>query len=157
MAGRAIQRTRLEQLDKMGEDEVFRLYLEHGSTVAMCKAIFTPTDPNAKRWGTDELYRWLRVTPERWQAWQANKEARAEIEVDLALDEAQAADTDNVQVQRLKVDVHKWRAGILNREYRPGQSNVNVQVGVQVGVAWLQGLEKAALVGKELKGATDGE
>ena len=149
MAGKTIQRERMAALDKLGEEEVFRLYLEHGSTVAMCKAIFTTKDKNAKRWGTDELYRWLHDTPDRWQRWQELKVQRAEVEVDLALEEAQAADRDNVNVQRLKVDVHKWRAGILNRDYRPGQSQVNVNVGVQVGVAWLDALkaiDKPAIV-----------
>lgn len=141
MSSRPIQRARLAQLDQLGEEEAFRLYLEHGSVVKVCKAIFTPKDKNATRWGVDEWYRWLKQSPERKARWQEMLETRGMVEADLALEAADEATKDNVNVQRLKVDVHKWRAGLFNRDYRPGQSSVQVNVGVQVGMAWLAALD----------------
>jgi hypothetical protein len=55
-----------------------------------------------------------------------------------------------VQEKRLLVDVHKWRAGILNRDYRPGQSQVQVNVGIQVGAAWLEALQKLETIKGEV-------
>lgn len=126
-------------LDELGEDEVFRLYLEHGSVPALCREIFETQE--GKRPGPDAFYKWLRGEPERWGRWQMVLETRSYVEADLALDAANDATKDNVQEKRLKVDVHKWRAGIFNRDFRPGQSQVNVSVGVQVGNAWLEALK----------------
>lgn len=142
---RPIQRARVAKLDQLGEEQVFRLYLEHGSIPKLCKEIFTPRGDGEEP-GRGGLYEWLHATPERWTRWQRVKETRGDIEVDMALDEAQAATTENVGVQRLKVDVHKWRAGILNRDYRPGQSQVQVNVGVAVGTAWMDALSKIGQV-----------
>jgi hypothetical protein len=149
MAGKAVVKTRVAQLDKVGEDEVFSRYLELGSVPRLCEEVFgARTD--GKKLGTDAFYQWLHKSPERWARWQKVKEARGEIEVDLALDEAQAADRENVQVKRLTVDTHKWRAGILNRDYRPGQSQVQVNVGIQVGAAWLEALQKLETIKGEV-------
>jgi hypothetical protein len=149
MAGKAVVKTRMAQLDQVGEEEIFSRYLELGSVPKLCVELFgEPKD--GKKLGTDAFYQWLHATPERWNRWQANKLSRAEIEVDLALDRAEIADRDNVQVQRLIVDTHKWRAGILNREYRSGQSQVQVNVGIQVGQAWLEALQKLETIKGEV-------
>lgn len=145
--GKPIQRARMAELDALGEDEVFRLYVEHGSVPKMCLHLF---EAKEGRPGTQAVYDWLHATPERWSRWQKVKEMRGELEVDLALQAAEEADKDNVQVQRLRVDTHKWRAGILNRDYRPGQSQVQVNVGVQVGVAWLEALKNVATIRAEV-------
>ena len=56
-----------------------------------------------------------------------------------ALEQAQAATPTNASAQRLRVDTHKWQAERLNHEdYDPPQQQVNV--GVQIGAAWLDAL-----------------
>jgi hypothetical protein len=140
MAGKAIQRTRLEQLDKLGEDAVFRTYLEQGSVAKMCRALFAVSEDSNP--GADAFYDWLDKVPERKARYERVKLQRADLHADMAVDAAMTATMEDVQVKRLQHDAHKWMAGILNREYRPGQSNVQVNVGVQFGAAWLAGLEK---------------
>jgi hypothetical protein len=141
--GRAIQRARLAQLDALGEDDVFRLYLEHGSTTAMCRELFDPhpEHPEAKAPGRDELYRWLHADPERWARWQKVRELRGHIEADRVLEEAELTDSTNASAQRVRIDAFKWRAGVLNRQdFGPPSHTTQVNVGVQVGMAWLQAL-----------------
>jgi hypothetical protein len=142
MAGKAVVKTRMAQLEQVGETEIFRRYLELGSVPKLCRELFEAHGGQDKGTGTQAFYDWLHETPDRWTRWQQNKESRGEIEVDLALDAATDATKDNVQEKRLLVDVHKWRAGILNRDYRPGQSQVQVNIGIQVGAAWLEALQK---------------
>jgi hypothetical protein len=143
--GKVIASARLAQLDAMGEDEVFSKYIEHGSTIAMCRAIFAPHPdyPDAARYGTDELYRWLHAAEGRWQRWQVVRQTRAHIEADMVYDEAMIADKENATAQRVKVDALKWRAGVLNRQdYGPPSPTTNVAVGVQIGSAWLEALRE---------------
>lgn len=144
MAGKPVRAKRLALLDELGEEEVFRLYVQHRSVTKLCKAIFEPTDPNAERWGNVDFYQWIKATPERKAWWQECQVVRGEIHVELAVDAAVEATNENVQLQRLKFDANKWAAGIFNREYRPGQSNVNVNVGVSVGQGWLDAMKEIA-------------
>jgi hypothetical protein len=141
--GRKIQRARLAQLDTLGEEAVFRCYLEEGSVVAMCAELFEPTTEDAKRWGTDELYRWLHAGEGRWERWQKVRELRGHVELDMVLDEAMKATPENANAQRIKVDALKYRSGVLNRDLNPSRPNVQVNVGVQVGMAWLQAMKVA--------------
>ena len=142
--GRKIQRARLAHLDTLGEEAVFRVYLEEGSVVAMCQQLFEPATEDAKRWGTDELYRWLHMGDGRWDRWQKVRALRGHIEADMVLDEAMKSEPGNATAQRVKVDALKWRAGVLNRtEYGPPSQTTQVNVGVQVGMAWLSGMKEA--------------
>lgn len=143
--GKVIALARLAQLDAMGEEEVFQKYIEHGSTVAMCKDIFEPHPdyPNAARWGTDELYKWLHSVEGRWERWQVVRGLRGHIELDMVLDEALKTTPDNASAQRIIVDALKYRSGILNRGLAanlPPSAQVNVQV--QIGSAWLEALRE---------------
>lgn len=143
--GKVIAAARLAQLDAMGEDEVFQKYIEHGSTVAMCREIFDPHPdyPDATRWGTDELYKWLHSVEGRWERWQTVRGVRGHIELDMVLDEALKTTPDNASAQRIIVDALKYRSGILNRGLAPNQGNqTNVTVGVQIGSAWLEALRE---------------
>jgi hypothetical protein len=150
MAGKAVVKTRMAQLDQVGEAEVFSRYLELGSVPKMCAELFEPHGGKGKRVGVDAFYAWLHESPERWARWQRNKEVRGEIEMDLALDDAESATKENVQEKRLLVETRKWRTGLLNRDYRPGQSQVQVNVGIQVGAAWLEALQKLETIKGEV-------
>jgi hypothetical protein len=149
MAGKAVVKTRMAQLDQVGEAEVFSRYLELDSVPELCREIFgEPKD--GKKLGTDAFYKWLRAEDGRWDRWQANKLILAEVGVDMALDDAKSATRENVQEKRLLVETRKWRVGILNREYRAGQSQVQVNVGIQVGQAWLEALQKLETIKVEV-------
>lgn len=134
-------RQRMKQLDELGEDEVFGRYLELGSTRRLTQQLFEPKDKasGATDYGRRELYKWLKQEHGRWERWQEIKKERADVEVDLILEEAQAATPENASAQRLKVDAHKWRAERLNRaDYGPPQAQVNVAVGI--GASWLEAM-----------------
>ena len=88
-----------------------------------------------------ELYKWLHAEPDRWERWQEVKRLRGHVEADLVLEAAMAATPENASAQRVKIDAHKWRAERLNREdYGPAHAQVNV--GVQIGAAWLKALRE---------------
>ena len=133
---------RLKQLDYVGEEGVFRAYLELGSTKKLTRKLFKPKGKaKSGDYGRMELYKWLHAEPERWELWQEVVRLRGHLEADEALEVAQAATPANASAHRAKMDAHKWRAERLNREdYGPPQQQVNV--GVQVGSAWLEALQK---------------
>ena len=139
-------RARLELLDELGEEAVFRGYLEHGSVRALVAALFEPAPgyEDAQQYGCDELYRWLHDetdAPGRWERWQKVRELRGHLEADLVLEEAMRATRENASAQRVKVDALKWRAGVLNRDtYGPPQAQTQVNVGLSVGEQWLAAL-----------------
>jgi hypothetical protein len=62
----------------------------------------------------------------------------------MVLDEAMKTTPADASAQRVKVDALKWRAGVLNRQdYGPPSQTTQVNVGVQVGMAWLQAMKVA--------------
>jgi hypothetical protein len=159
-----IARSRMAQLDQMGEEQVFRLYVELGSVAKVAAELFTPATPDAKDWGRRDFYAWLRKEPGRWDRWTEAKQDRAHVEADLVHEDAEAVSPENASAQRVKIDAHKWRAERLNRaDYGPPQTQVNVGVGVQIGQSWLDALKGAdtprtvhARVEQEVKaGGTD--
>ena len=103
MAARPIRAGRLAKLNELGEEQVFKLYLEHGSTRAVTEALFTraPGQEGAKEVGRAELYEWLRADDARWQRWQKVKETRAHILAEMVYDEAMNATPENASAQRV--------------------------------------------------------
>ena len=133
---------RLNQLDDLGEEGVFRAYLEVGSTKRLTQRLFKPKGAaKSGDYGRMELYKWLHAEPGRWERWREVVRLRGHIEADEVLEVAMAATPENASAQRVKMDAHKWRAERLNREdYGPPQAQVSVSI--QVGSDWLQALEE---------------
>ena len=129
-------RARLAKLDELGEDAVFRLYLEVGTVKAVTEQLFEPAVEGAKDWGRMEFYRWLREDPERWDRFREVRRLRAHVEADEVLEAAKNVTPNNATAQRVKIDAYKWRAERFNREdYGPPQASVNVAVGIGRGMA----------------------
>lgn len=145
MSGNKIQRTREQQLDALGEDQVFSLYVELGSVRRVVEKLFVPASPNGYDWGRSAFYRWLRQDPQRWERWREAQGDRGHVEADLVSEEAANTTNDNARAQRVKISAHQWRAERLNRAaYGPPSQQVNVGVGVQVGDDWLAALRAMA-------------
>lgn len=140
---RPVRQKRLRQLDEIGEDEVFRKYLDLGSTRALTADLFEPMQEGSTDYGRAELYAWLHESDERWARWQRVRETRAHVEADMAYEEGMLATPDNASAQRVKVDTLKWRAGVLNRkDYGPPAAQTVVNNNVQIGMAWLGALRE---------------
>jgi hypothetical protein len=138
-----ITNARLAQLEELGEEGVFRLYLEHGTVKAVVRCLFEPAPnyPDAQDYGRLEYYKWLKQDPGRWDRFREIRKLRGHVEADEALEMALAATPATATAQRVKADVHKWRAERLNREdYGPPTAQVNV--AVQVGGGWLEAMHE---------------
>lgn len=65
---------------------------------------------------------WLKATPERWAAFSAAKEARADELVDETITIADAATPDDVAVAGLRVKARQWYAERANKGSWGGQA-----------------------------------
>ena len=146
MPGKKLQRSRMELLDKLGEEKVFALYMEHGSTRAMNAAIFEPhqDSKDSQDYGRNALYAWLKADEGRWERWQRTRKMRGHVEVDLVHEYAEDTTVENASAMRVKVDAAKWRAGVLNREELGTGPQTVVNNTVNVGMAWLEALRSGA-------------
>jgi 2-methylcitrate dehydratase PrpD len=138
MASTAIATQRRAMLDMMGEEEVFALYLEEGTVQKVVAKLFKPH--KGGKVGRTDFYEWLNAGgEERKKRWQEVKKIRGDMHFEQAIEAAETTTEDNARSQKVKVDTHKWAAGLLNKEYSPHQGNVNVQVNV--GSEWLSGMK----------------
>ena len=112
-----ITKSRVEQLEEMGEEAVFEAWLEAGSLLKMAENLFEPHPdyPDGKP-GYVSFYRWLENEEGRAERWKRFKKFAGHIASERAVDEAMEATPDNFQSQRLRYDAQKWRAGVYNRD-----------------------------------------
>lgn len=138
MSGSPIKRRRLALLEDMGEEAVFRRYIELGSVKLVTEDLFEPAREGANSVGRMDFYKWLKDEPGRWERWQEVQRLRGHVEADMVLEAAMDVTPKNSSSQRVKIDAHRWRAERLNRDsYGAPQAQVNV---VQVGSGWLEAL-----------------
>lgn len=144
--GKKISRQRVATLEELGEAEVFRLYIEHGTVGKVMGQLFEPATPGAKDWGRSDFYAWLRKEPGRWERWMEAKQDRGHVEFDLVSELADEVDSENAGAMRVKISARQWRAERLSRaDYGSAPTQVNVGVGVQIGESWLAALRVAEL------------
>jgi len=137
MAGAKLTRSIGRKLSKHGEDEIFALYLKHGSVRKLLKNM--PKAIGTMSHGV--FYEWLKETTERWSKWQAVQEIRANQWAEEALEIVDSADPDNVQVARLRADTRKWLAEKFNRN-QFGKPEVVAAIGIQIGDEFLSSLKE---------------
>lgn len=89
-------------------DHICKRYVEGESLSKICE------DPGMPSYNT--LSRWRREIPDIGRALDESRTDRAEYFADRALEVAETADEDTIQVDKLKVDVNKWMAGVSNPE-----------------------------------------
>ena len=144
MPGKKLTRSIGRKLSKHGEDEIFALYLKHGSVRKLLKNM--PKAIGTMSHGV--FYEWLKETAERWSKWQAVQEIRANQWAEEALEIVDSADPDNVQVARLRADTRKWLAEKFNRN-QFGKPEVVAAVGIQIGDQFLSSLKEVERLAQE--------
>ena len=144
MAGAKLTRSIGRKLSKHGEDEIFALYLKHGSVRKLLKNM--PKAIGTMSHGV--FYEWLKETTERWSKWQAVQEIRANQWAEEALEIVDSADPDNVQVARLRADTRKWLAEKFNRN-QFGKPEVVAAIGIQIGDEFLSSLKEVERLAQE--------
>ena len=144
MPGKRLTRSIGRKLTKFGEDEVFALYLKHGSVRKLLKNM--PGEVGSMSHGV--FYEWLNETAERWSKWQAVQEIRAHKWAEEALEIVDEADPDTVQVARLRSDMRKWLAEKFNRN-QYGKPEVIAAVGIQIGDEFLSSLKEVERMAQE--------
>jgi hypothetical protein len=86
----------------------------------------------------DTIMYWLKVKRHFACNLKETRKLRAIYHEEKALEEANAADEDNVQAQRLKVETHKWAASVTDADtYGKGkgiEAQGNVQIIINTGV-----------------------
>lgn len=138
MAGRPVRRHRRRELEKIGEDHVFGLYLEVGTVRALLHALGIP----AGSWQT--LYDFLRESqvPEhertgRWERWQQVLEVRGELYRDEVAELADEVTEDNYQSHRVKINAKQW----LHERMVPSKRQLQAVV-VGTPQQWLEAMRQ---------------
>lgn len=136
-----VTKARVATLEELGEQEVFRLYVELGSVRAVVEHLFKPAREGTRDMDRSSVYEWLRAEPGRWERWEQARRDRAHVEADLVSEYADQVDSENAGAMRVKISARQWRAERLNRaDYGNAPTQVNVGVGVQIGETWLAAL-----------------
>jgi hypothetical protein len=112
---------RIKQLNQIGEEDIFER-IETGMPVRhMIKSM-------ELGWAT--FYKWVDSEPGRRDRYQRTLNNAGHFYASRAVQTAQSADADNVNVARLQVDTDKWIASKYNQIYdaRPKQVDVAIRV-----------------------------
>ena len=152
MAGAKLTRNIGQALTEHGEDEIFALYLKHGSVRKLLKNmpehIKAMTRSDHGQMSMAVYYDWLKQTPERQAKWEMIKEVMANKWAEEALEIVDSTDVDEVQVARLRANTRQWLAEKFNR-HQYGKPDVNVAVGIQVGDEFLSSLKEVEKLAKQ--------
>ena len=158
-----INTLRKKHLDKLGDEEVFSLYLEHGSvrkTVAWLSKNYEVWEPaeEGQKTGMTAFYKWLHDNDERWRAWKNLKRFKGDLAAEDAVEHAMNATQEDWQVSRLKYDAKKWEAGVLNREeYGDGGQQAIQSLGQALLAAMMKADEVADQRRLEASNPTEAE
>jgi hypothetical protein len=131
-----ITRDQVKFLDGIGEEELFER-ITAGHTV---RSIIRDLQIGNRAW-----YKWLAADPTRKERYEQTKEAAAHFYASRAIETAQDATPESVNVARLQVDTDKWIAA----KYSPSTYGDKKQVDVTMSVEDLHA-QAAALVSQEV-------
>lgn len=117
-----LMKQKIAQLEEIGEDTIFERMVE-GNTV---KSIVHDLQIG---WRT--FYKWVDSVEGRRERYQEALEQAGHFYAARAVDTAQSADKDSVNVARLQVDTDKWFASKLNQTYDVRQRETTVTLKVE--------------------------
>jgi hypothetical protein len=137
MPGQKLTKTIGKRLTAFGEDEIFALYLRWGGVRPLLKNMPEKVGPMS----TGVFYAWLKETPERASKWQMVQEIQGSTWAEEALEIVDEADSDTVQVARLRSDTRKWLAERFNRK-QFGKPELAATIGITIGDEFLESLKK---------------
>lgn len=118
-----ITKERIKQLNDIGEDVIFERIMA-GHTV---KALLA--EWGSMGWGT--WYKWLDDEPGRRDKYDKVLKRAGHAYAQRAVETAQMATPETVNVARLQVDTDKWIAGKLNSVYDTRQKETTVTLRVE--------------------------
>ena len=116
-----VGKAKIMALEKLGEDEIFER-IASGVSLASIKREF---NIGHKLWA-----KWLDASDGRRGRYQAAQLEAGHFFAERALETAQLAERDNVNVARLQVDTDKWMASKLNAQYDTRQRDVAINISV---------------------------
>ena len=126
--GQPLTRARVRWLEEYGEEAMFERILS-GETVRTIMFQNSKEAPNGcLSWSS--WYDWLDSVEGRRERYNEVLRNAAHVYAARAVDTAQAATAENVQVARLQVDTDKWIASKLNDKYDTRQKDVNVNISI---------------------------
>jgi hypothetical protein len=117
-----LMREKVAQLEEIGEDTIFDRMVE-GHTV---KSIV-----HDLKIGWRTFYKWVDSVEGRRERYQEALEQSGHFYAARAVEAAQSADKDSVNVARLQVDTDKWFASKLNQTYDVRQRETTVTLKVE--------------------------
>ena len=126
MPGGKIVKARVELLELIGEEEVFRRYLEDCENQRELLNDVFEIHGEGRAPGHHAFYQWLDSVEGRRERWRGVKRMKADQHFDKSIEAAETATSDNVQVRKLQHSAHKWAAGVMDRDqYGQGPQVVN--------------------------------
>lgn len=141
MAGQPIIRAAKNAIAKLGEDEIWLMYLECKTVKKLVAAIEERTGHKMPA-GVHVFYKWLDAEEGRRERWAQVKKIRGDLAFDEVEEIADSINEFNVRESEAKIRAKQWIAERLNRsEYGKDSANVNVTINAQN--AWLGALKEA--------------
>ncbi len=99
--------------------------------IAIGKSLKTVCSPSSMP-NPRSIYRWIREYPDFSRNYEFAKEDQADAMVEEMRDTSLSADSDNVQVARLQIDVMKWTASkFKQKRYGDKLQTDNVNVNIE--------------------------
>ena len=117
-----LTKERMKMMDEVGEDELFERILS-GQTVRSINAELGI--------GWRAFYKWLDAVDGRRERYEDTLQQAGHAYAARAVDTAQNATSENVNVARLQVDTDKWIASKLNSTYDVRQRETTVTLKVE--------------------------
>lgn len=120
MAGRAMARTQQAMIERLGEEEVFAMYLEVGGTKELQEALgrrlgLKNEDGEDKPVSRHALYRWLQASPERQREWSDILEYQTTIWREEMIDIADRATNESERKDSLRVRAREASIRVIQK------------------------------------------
>ena len=133
-----VGKAKMAALDAVGEDDIFERIAQGETMQMLCKQY----DIGTKLW-----YKWLDSVEGRRGRYNAAQAEAAHFYANRAVNTAQSATPETVNLARLQVDTDKWMAAKRNAGYDTRQRDVAINISVNDLHA-----QAAALLGDVIEG-----
>jgi hypothetical protein len=143
-----VGKAKMAALDTVGEDEIFERIAQGDTMQMLCKEY----DIGTKLW-----YKWLDRVDGRRARYNAAMAEAGHFYASRAVNTAQAATPETVNVARLQVDTDKWMAAKRNAGYDTRQRDVAINISVNDLHAQAAALLNNVIEGDAVEVSDDGD
>ena len=143
-----VGKAKMAALDTVGEDEIFERIAQGDTMQMLCKEY----DIGTKLW-----YKWLDRVDGRRSRYNAAMAEAGHFYASRAVNTAQAATPETVNVARLQVDTDKWMAAKRNAGYDTRQRDVAINISVNDLHAQAAALLNNVIEGDAVEVSDDGD